>query len=260
VAIHPSAIIGSGVELHPNVEIGPYTVIKGRVRIGNGTKIEPFAIIGSEHGSVEIGENNHILSGASIGTPPQDLSFKGESTRLEIGNNNTIREFVTINLGTPKGGGLTKIGNNCLLMAYVHVAHDCALADHVVVANSTQFAGHVTVEDRVRIGGMVGIAQFVRIGRHAYIAGDAKINKDILPYSIAEGVWARMRACNKIGLERSGFNKDEIEKVKRAVRFLIMGDRTLAEAVKKIEEECLPSESVDYLMKFIKSSELGIAR
>jgi UDP-N-acetylglucosamine acyltransferase len=260
VAIHPSAIVGSGVELHPEVEVGPYVVLKGRVRIGKGTIISPFAVIGSEHGVVEIGENNQILSGASIGTPPQDLSFKGETTRLEIGNNNVIREFVTINLGTTKGGGLTKIGNNCMFMAYVHVAHDCMIADHVVVANATQFAGHVVVEDRVRIGGMVGITQFTRIGRHAYIAGDAKINKDIPPFTIAEGVWARVRACNKIGLERAGFTKDDVDKVKRAVRFLIMGDRTLEEALKKIEEECLPSASVEHFLKFIRSSEIGIGR
>lgn len=260
MAIHPSAVIGSGVELHPDVEVGPFVVIKGRVRIGKGTRIEPFANIGSEAGIVEIGESNHILSGASIGTPPQDLSFKGEATRLEIGNNNIIREFVTINLGTTKGGGLTKIGNNCMLMAYVHVAHDCMLSDHVVVANSTQFAGHVVVEDRVRIGGMVGITQFTRIGRHAYIAGDAKINKDIPPFTIAEGAWARVRACNKVGMERAGFAKEEVEKVKRAIRFLIMGDRTLEEAMKKIEAECLPSESVTHLTQFIRSSEAGIAR
>lgn len=260
MSIHPTAIIGTGVEIHPEAVVGPYAVIKGRVRIGKGTKIEPFVNIGSDYGTVEIGENNVILSGASLGTPPQDLSFKGENTRLEIGNNNTIREFVTINLGTPKGGGLTKIGNNCMLMAYVHVAHDCLLADHVVVANATQFAGHVTVEERVRIGGMVGIVQFCRIGRHSYIAGDAKINKDIMPFTIAEGVWARVRACNKIGLDRAGFSKEEIEKVNRAVRSLIMGDRTLDEAIKKIEEECLPSPNVEHMLKFIRSSEQGIAR
>jgi UDP-N-acetylglucosamine acyltransferase len=260
MSIHPTAIVGSGTELHPDVEVGPYVVIKGRVRVGKGTKIEAFAMIGSDNGIVEIGENNHILSGASLGTPPQDLSFKGETTKLVIGNSNTIREFVTINLGTPKGGGVTKIGNHCLLMAYVHVAHDCQFGDHVVVANTTQFAGHVIAEDRVRIGGMVGVAQFVRLGKHSYIGGDAKINKDIPPFMIAEGKWARVRACNKIGLERSGFSKEEVDKVKRATRFLIMGDRTLDEAMKLIEAECLPSPSVEYLVNFIKSSEIGIAK
>lgn len=260
MSIHPSAIIGPGVEIHPDAVIAPYAVITGNVKIGKGTRVESFVRIGAESGRVVIGENNHILSGACLGGPPQDLSYKGDDTQLVIGDNNVIREFVTINLGTTKGGGLTKIGNNCMLMAYVHIAHDCHLGDRVVIANSCQFAGHVVIGDNVRVGGMCGVAQFCRIGSYAYLAGDTKVNKDILPFTIAQGGWAKTRATNKIGLDRAGFSKEDIDKINRAVRFLIMGDRTLEEAIQKIETECLPSQRVEELLAYIRSSEAGIAR
>ncbi|MEQ1663938.1 MAG: acyl-ACP--UDP-N-acetylglucosamine O-acyltransferase [Bdellovibrionales bacterium] len=259
MSIHPTAIIGKDVELASDVSVGAFSVLQGRVRIDQGTKIESHTVIGNPFGIVEIGKNNQILSGAMIGGPPQDLSYTGQVTRLTIGDNNILREFTTLNCGTVKGGLETKIGNHCMLMAYVHIAHDCQLADHVVVANTTQFAGHVIVEDHVRIGGMVGIAQFSRLGRFAYIGGGATINKDIPPFTIADGNWARIRATNKIGITRAGFDKEDVSSIYRAIRFLIMGDRTVAASIAKIKEECKPSEHINHLIQFIETSEIGIA-
>lgn len=258
--IHPSAIIGKEVELAADVSVGPFTVVTGRVRIAKGTKIESHIQIGNPYGIVEIGENNHILSGAMVGGQPQDVSYKGEPTKLIIGSGNVIREFTTLNCGTTKDGGVTKIGNNCMLMAYVHIAHDCELGDNVIVANTTQFAGHVKVGDHARIGGMVGITQFVKIGRYAYIGGGATINKDILPYSIAEGNWAKVRATNKVGITRAGFSKEDVDGIYRAIRYLTQGARTIDEALVKISEECKMSTHLQHLVDFIKNSKNGIAR
>lgn len=260
MAIHPTAIISPGCEIAKDVHVGPFTVIQGRVKIDSGTRIESHVVIGNDHGIVTIGKNNHILAGAMVGGPPQDLTYKSEDTRLEVGDNNTIREFVTINTGTVKGGGLTKIANHCLLMAYVHIAHDCQIGDHVVIANTSNFAGHVIVEDHVRIGGVCSFNQFITIGRYSYIAGESVVNKDILPFSIAQGSYAVSRATNKIGMERAGFSKEEVENVHRAVRSLIMGGRTIEEALQLIETECESSPNIEHIVKFVRGSERGIAR
>lgn len=262
MGVHPTAIISSEAEISSDVEIGPFSVIRGKAKIGSGTKIESHAVIGNQYGMITIGKNNHILSGAIIGGQPQDLSYKGDPTRLEIGDNNTIREFVTINNGTTKGGGLTKIGNNCLLMAYVHVAHDCFIGNNVVIANTTNFAGHVIVEDFVRIGGVCAINQFVTIGKFAYIAGESAINKDILPFTMVQGMgeYAVSRATNKIGLERAGFTKEEVLNVHRGIRALLKGHRTVEEALELISQECVPTANIEHLVQFVKKSQRGIAR
>lgn len=260
VDIHPTAVIDKTVELAEGVKVGPYSVIKGKVLVGKNTKIDSHVVIGSEHGSVVIGQGNHILPGAMVGGPPQDKKFKGESTRLEVGDNNIIREFVTINCGTATGGGLTKIGNGNLLMAYVHVAHDCQLGNHIAVANTTNFAGHVTVEDHVHVGGVCAFNQFVTVGKYAFIAGDSAVNKDIMPFTIAQGKYAVSRAANSIGLERAGFAKEEIDNIYKAIRIVTKGGRTIEESLEDIQKECSPSENITYLMNFIRKSERGIAR
>lgn len=258
--IHPTAIISKEAEIASDVVIGPFSVVMGKVSIGKGTRIESHVVIGSHHGIVEIGKNNHILSGAMVGGPPQDLKYKNEPTKLIVGDDNTLREFVTLNIGTVNGGGVTQIGNKNLLMAYVHVAHDCHLGNDVVIANTTNFAGHVTVEDHVRIGGVCSFNQFITIGKYAYIAGDSAVNKDVLPFTMAQGKYAVSRATNKIGLERAGFSKEEVENIHRAIRTVIMGNRTIEEALKTIEEECKPSDSIQHFVNFIKKSERGIAK
>ncbi len=195
-----------------------------------------------------------------MGGAPQDLKYNEEPTSLIVGGNNIFRECVTVNIGTESGGGVTRIGNNNLLMAYVHVAHDCELGNHIVVANTTNFAGHVKVEDHVRIGGVCSFNQFITIGRYSYIAGDSAVNKDILPFTIAQGKYAVSRATNKIGLERAGFSKSEIENIHRAVRFVLMGERTKEEFLEKILEDCEPSDSISHLLQFIRNSTRGIAK
>jgi len=260
MAIHPSSVIGREVELASDVEIGPFCVITGRVRIGSGTQLDSHVSIGSEFGMVEIGEKNRFCAGSVVGGPPQDLKYKGEPTRLVIGNRNVIRELVTINIGTPTGGGVTKIGNDCLIMSYAHVAHDCSIGDHVVIANSSQLAGHVLLEDHVKVSGMCGFSQFVRVGSYAYIAGDSAVNKDVLPYTIAQGNYAVMRATNRIGLERAGFSKDEIESINRAVRIITKGSDTIEESIQRIRSECAPSARLEYFIQFLTASTRGVAK
>lgn len=260
MGVHETAVLSKQTEIGKNVEIGPYVVTRGEVILSEGTRVDAHAVVGSEFGSIKMGKNNHVHSGAVIGGPPQDLKFAGEKTFLEIGDNNVFREFVTINVGTVTGGGLTKIGSHCLLMAYVHVAHDCTLGDHVVIANTSNFAGHVTVEDHVRIGGVCSFNQFITLGEYCYIAGDSAVNKDILPYTIAQGKYAVVRATNKIGLERAGFSKEDIESIHKAVRLLTKGSRTIDEAIQTIEAECKPSERLSHLVNFVKTSERGIAK
>lgn len=258
--IHPTAILSKNCEIASDVEIGPYAVLMGRVKIDSRSKVGASAIVGSEYGIVEIGKNNFIGPHSYIGGPPQDISYKGDATRLVIGHNNIFREFVTVNIGTHKQEGVTKIGNHCMLMAYVHIAHDCVLGDRVVIANTTNFAGHVIVHDDVKIGGACNFSQFIRLGHHAYIAGDATVNKDILPFTIAQGKYALSRATNRIGLERAGFSESEIQNIHKAIRSLIMGNRTLEEAIAKIESECQQDKHIEYLLNFLRTSEKGLAR
>jgi UDP-N-acetylglucosamine acyltransferase len=260
MAIHPTALVSKQAEIASDAEIGPYVVVRGRTRIGSGSRIDAHVVIGNDDGVVELGKNNRVHSGAVIGGPPQDLKYAGEPTRLEIGDDNSFREFVTLNTGTVGGGGVTRIGSNNLLMAYVHVAHDCVIGNNIVIANTTNFAGHVTVEDNVRIGGVCSFNQFVTVGKFAYIAGDSAVNKDILPYSMAQGKYAVVRATNKIGLDRAGFSKDDIESINRAIRYLIMGNRTIEEALQEIEKNCNHSENMKHLVSFVKNSERGLAK
>jgi UDP-N-acetylglucosamine acyltransferase len=259
VSIHPSCVISKEAEIGEGVSIGPFCVISGRVRIGSGTKLESHVTVGHEFGVVELGKNNHLCSGAAVGGPPQDLSYKNEPTQLLMGDGNTIREFATLNCGTVKGGAITRIGNHNLIMSYSHVAHDCQIGDHVVIANSTQLAGHVTFEDHVKVGGMCGFNQFVRVGKYAFIAGDSAVNKDILPYTMAQGKYAVMRATNRVLLERSGFSKEDVESINRAIRIVTKGGGTIEQSLARITEECTASPAIQYFIDFMKSSHRGIA-
>lgn len=258
--IHPSAVISNQAEISQEAEIGPFVVVLGKTKIGAGTRIGPHAVIGNEYGITEIGEGNEISAGAAIGGTPQDLKYKGEATKLIIGDHNRLREFCTINTGTPGGGGVTKIGDHNLVMAYVHIAHDCMIGNHVIIANTTNFAGHVTVQDFVRIGGVCSFNQFITIGKYAYIAGDSAVNKDVLPFTIAQGKYAVSRATNKIGLERAGFAREEIDGIHRAVRLLLMGELTQDEALKEIEAKFPKTDSIEFIVDFIRKSERGIAK
>ncbi|MFZ4403542.1 MAG: acyl-ACP--UDP-N-acetylglucosamine O-acyltransferase [Pseudobdellovibrionaceae bacterium] len=257
--IHPSSVISSEVELAEDVEIGPYCLLQGKIKIGKGTFVEGHVTLGSRHGVLHIGENNHFAPGAVIGGPPQDISYKGEPTQLVIGNNNVFREFSTVNLATAKGDGKTVIGDNCYLMAYTHIGHDCKIGNHVIIANNSHLGGHCEIEEGVVVGGVCAFNQFVRVGKGAFIAGSSVVHKDILPFSKAQGNYASSRATNKVGLLRKGFSKDEVANIHKALRILIMGSGTVEEAMARISAECKASANIEYLTHFIRSSKRGIA-
>ena len=260
MAIHPTSVISKEAEIDEGVEIGPFCVVTGRVRIGKGTILHSHVSIGGRHASVEIGERNEFYHGTSLGSPPQDITYQGEDTQLIIGNDNQFREAVTVSTGTKKGGGVTRLGNKNLLMAYTHFGHDCVVGDENIIANSTQFAGHVELGNRVYVGGVCAFNQFVRVGDCAFIGGYSAINKDILPYSIAQGNYAVCRATNKVGLKRAGFSPIEIESIHNAIRILIKGSATIKEGLQRIKEECSPSPYLDYFVSFVESSERGVAK
>ncbi len=253
--IHPTAIISSEVEIGENVEIGPYAIIEGKVKIGNNCKIGPFVHI---QGYTEIGENTKIFTGAIIGSIPQDLKYKGDITYLKIGNNNIIREYVTINPGT-SAGEETIIGDNNLIMAYAHVAHNCKIGNNVIIANSGTLAGHVEINDYAIIGGLVGIHQFCRIGKHSIIGGCSKVVMDIIPYIVADGHPARPYGINLIGLKRRNFSEEKIKILNDAYKIIFRSGLNTTQALKKLEEmnNC---EEIRDIIEFIKSSQRGIAK
>jgi UDP-N-acetylglucosamine acyltransferase len=258
--IHPSTIITGEVDIEDGVEIGPYCLIQGKIRIKKGTFVEGHATLGSRYGILEIGENNRISPGAVIGGPPQDVGYKSEPTMLIIGDNNVIREFTTLNIATSKGDKKTEIGNNCYLMAYTHVGHDCKIGNNVIIANNSHLGGHTTIEDNVTIGGVCAFNQFVKVGRNAFIAGSSIVTKDILPFCRAQGNYAVARATNKIGLLRKGFSKDEVQNIHKAIRIILMGDETIEKGLERIRRECEMSPNIEYFIQFISTSKRGIAR
>lgn len=258
--IHPSSIIQGDVEIEDGVEIGPYCLILGRVKIGKGTYIEGHVTLGSRYGVLEIGENNQFFPGAVIGGAPQDVTYKSEPTRLRIGNNNVFREFSTVNIATTKADRETVIGDHNYLMAYTHIGHDCRIGNHVVIANDSHVAGHSVIEDNVVIGGVCAFNQWTRVGKGSFIAGSSVVNKDILPFSKAQGNYAVCRATNKIGLQRKGFSNAEIENVHRAIRIILMGSDTIEEGLARIQSECEMSENISYFVDFIRNSKRGIAK
>jgi UDP-N-acetylglucosamine acyltransferase len=261
LSIHPSVISSEHAKISAEAEIGPYCVIEGDVEIGPGTIIESHARIGSRYGRVTIGANNRIQHGAVLGGPPQDLGYDaGAYTALEIGSNNRIGEFVSINVGTAKGGGVTRVGNHNFIMAYTHVGHDCQLADHIVIVNGAQFAGHVTIEHHALVSGLAAVTQFTRLGAYSFMAAGAFANKDIVPFTIAEGHWAMPRAVNRVGLKRAGFEPSERRNIDNAIRLVLDRTLTIDEVMARIADECNPSPQIEHLLAFIRNSERGIAR
>jgi UDP-N-acetylglucosamine acyltransferase len=258
--IHPTAIVSEQASIAEDVEIGPFTVIRGRVTIGAGTTVESHAQIGNPHGRVEIGRDNLIQAGAVLGGAPQDLGYKDADTRLTIGDRNRIGEYVSISLGTEKGGGETELGDDNFIMAYTHIGHDCRLADHIIITNGTQLAGHVIVEHHALLSGLAGVTQFCRLGAYSFLVAGAFANKDIAPFTVAEGHWATPRATNRVGLKRAGFGPEERRNVDRAVRFLLDRSLGIEDVVARIEQHCAPSEAVAHFVGFLQSSERGVAR
>ena len=254
--IHPTAIVDPNAKLGENVKIGAYSIIGPEVTIGNGTIVESHVVI---EGETIIGENNYIFSFASIGKEPQDLKFAGEKTRVVIGNNNKIREFVTIHRGTIDKYE-TRIGNNTLVMAYVHIAHDCIIGDNCVLANAATFAGHVEVEDYAVVGGLTAVHQFTRVGRHAMIGGCSAVNQDVVPYMLSEGNKARAVYINIVGLQRRGFSEEQIKRLRELYKIIFKKKLKLKEALQTVEREYGQYEEAQNLINFIRKSKRGITR
>lgn len=251
--IHPTAVIQPGAKLHPTVQVGAYAVIGEHVVVGPDTVIGSHVVL---DGYTEVGARNQIYPGAAIGLEPQDLKYSGGNSRVQIGHDNCIREYVTVNRATYEGE-VTTIGSHNLLMAYTHVGHNCVIGDHVIITNSVNLAGHIHIESQARIGGMVGIHQFVHIGRYAMVGGMARIDRDVPPYMLVEGNPSRVRTLNTIGLQRSGIADAEGGKIfkslKEAFRLLYRSGLTLNEALEKLEL-LSDNEHTQHLHRFLYQS------
>ncbi|MBN2096970.1 MAG: acyl-ACP--UDP-N-acetylglucosamine O-acyltransferase [Candidatus Omnitrophica bacterium] len=254
--IQPTAQISASAKLAPDVEVGHYSIIGPEVTIGSGTQVGEHCVI---TGKTSLGKNCRIFTGAVIGSIPQDLKYKGEETKLVIGDNNIIREYVTINLGT-SASGKTLIGNNNLIMAYAHIAHDCVIGNHVVIANVGTLAGHIEIEDRAILGGLAAVHQFVRIGTLSIVGGCSKVNQDIPPYSLCDGNPVKVRSLNRVGLERSGITKATKTNLKHAFTILFHSGLSFPHAIKKVQEELPASPEITHLINFIQNSQRGVCR
>jgi len=256
--VHETAVVHPTAELADGVEVGPYSIIGEGVKIGEGTWIGPHVVI--DRWTV-IGRNCRVYQFASIGTPPQHIRYKGEETYVIIGDDNEIREFVTINRGTAFDKGKTIIGNNNFIMAYAHVAHDCILGDHITMANAAHLGGHVIVEDHAVIGGVVAVHQFVRIGTFAFIGGGSSIPQDIPPYVTASGIRAKLYGINVLNLQRNGFPPEVITALKRAYRLIFRSQLPFKEAIRQVKEDPIFSHSpVRHFVEFLEESKRGITR
>ena len=255
--VHDSAIIADGALIGEGCHIGPFSTVGSNAVLEPGVRLESHVVI---DGDTRIGSDTHIFPFTTIGLPPQDLKYKGERTRVEIGSRNQIREAVTIHRGTVGGGGLTKIGDDNLFMAQVHVAHDCSVGNGNVFANCVALAGHVTAADNVTIGAFCGVHQYSRIGREAFIGAYSVIVKDPLPYSLSYGNHAKCFGTNRVGLRRRGHSKETIAKIKHAFHLLLSSKLNTTQAVEKIREEITDCPEVGYLIEFIESSERGVLK
>jgi UDP-N-acetylglucosamine acyltransferase len=258
--LHKTAIIEDGAQLADDVVVGPYCFVGPRVKLAAGVVLHQGAVI---EGDTTIGARTQVFHYSCVGTIPQDKKYQGEQSRLEIGDENIIREHVTIHLGTENGGGVTRIGHRNLLMAGVHVGHDCQVGSNCVVANSTGLAGHVVLEDFVTLGGQTGIHQFVRIGAHCMTGGGSKVGKDIPPFTIAQGYPARLRGVNHIGLKRRGFTDETIRSLRQVYRTVFSTDARFEEVLPRARAEFQGSVEVQRFLDFLaeaQSSDRGFLR
>ena len=255
--IHPTAIVHPNAKIGAHVEVGAYSIIGEHVEIGHNTWIGPHVVI---NGHTRIGRDNRIFQFASLGEVPQDKKYAGEPTRLEIGDRNTIREFCTFNLGTAQDAGVTRIGNDNWIMAYVHIAHDCQVGNNTTFANNSQLAGHVHIDDWAILGGFTGVHQFCRVGAHCMTAVGTVILQDVPPYIMAAGNTASPYGLNAEGLKRRGFSPEALQALKRAYRTLYKSGLMLEEARTKLEEEARMHPEVQRFLDFLAVSKRGIIR
>ena len=256
--IHPTAIIDSSAKVPGSCEVGPYCVIGAGVELGENCRLVSHVAIG---GPAKIGSDNSFFPFSAIGMDPQDVTYKGEATRLEIGDHNEIRECVTISRGTIKGGGVTRIGSHTLIMAYAHIGHDSVIGDHCMLVNGATLAGHVTVEEWAVVGALCPVHQFVRIGAHSYIGGGTTITQDVLPFSMTSASRdTHAYGLNKVGLERRGFSKERIGRIHHAYKILLASKMNTSQALEKMKVEADKGEDVEMLIRFIEGSERGIIK
>jgi len=258
MSIHPTAIIDPGAIIHSGCEIGPYCTVGANVELGEGCELVSHVVI---EGPTKIGADNAFFPFCSVGMAPQDLTYSGEPTRLEIGDHNKIREFVTINRGTVKGGGLTRVGSHVLVMAYTHIAHDCQVGNHVILANAATLGGHVIVEDWAQVGALCPVHHFVRIGTHAFVGGGTTITQDVLPFSKTSAERnTHAFGMNSVGLERRGFSKERLARIHHAYKVLLASKLNTTQALEKLKAEGDLGEDVALLIRFIESSERGVIK
>jgi UDP-N-acetylglucosamine acyltransferase len=255
--IHPSAVVSPDAELGEGVKIGPFSVIGRHITIGRDTVVGAHVVI---EGNTRIGDRNQIYPYVSIGSPPQDIGYKGEDTRVAIGDDNIIREYATINRATTKQDRVTIVGNGNYMMAYSHVAHDCILGDNIIMANAATLGGHTVVGDHTTLGGLMASHQFVRIGAYAFIGGNTGLPKDIPPFMIAAGSRAKLYGLNLIGLRRHGFSKEVIDGLKKAYRIIWRESKKFDEGIARTRKEVEASRELDMLLDFFNGSKRGITR
>src|SRR2546421_8682398 len=256
-AIHPTAVVSPSAQIGSDCYIGPYVIVGDEATLGERVRIDSHCVI---DGRTRVGDDTHVFPFVSIGLPPQDLKFAGESTATEIGRRNRIREFVTIHRGTKGGGGLTKTGDDCFIMAQAHIAHDCQLGNNVIMANAATLAGHVEVADGANIGAYSGVHQFCRVGREAYVGGYSVVVKDALPFALTVGNHARCYGLNTVGMKRRDYPPQTIESLHHAFRLLLSSKLNTTQALAAIREEIGGSTEVEELLRFIETSRRGVVK
>jgi UDP-N-acetylglucosamine acyltransferase len=248
--IHPSAVVDPGAVLEEGVNIGPFCVVGPNVRLGRNVQLHSHVVV---EGHTAIGEGTKISAFAALGTPPQDLKYRGEDTHLEIGCNNIIREHVTMNPGTTTGRSLTRVGDHNMFMVGAHIAHDCVVGNRVIFANNATLAGHCKVEDHAILGGLCAVHQFARIGAYAFIGGMSGVENDVIPYGMALGNRARLAGLNVVGLKRNGFSREQIHQMRQAFRLLFAEEHTLPERLGAVEEAYGDEPAVQRILSFVRT-------
>lgn len=255
--IHPTAIIAPGARIAASANVGPYCIVGEEVEIGEECELQAHIFV---QGPIRMGARNRFFPYSTVGVIPQDLKFKGERSETVIGNGNTFREFVTVHRGTRGGGGVTSVGDGCLVMAYAHIAHDCRIGNGVILGNGVTLAGHVVIEEYAAVGAFTGVHQFCRIGRHSIVGGYSVITQDVLPFSkTVSGREVKAFGVNKVGLERRGFSAEQIRRLHHAFRLLLSSKRNTSQALEQIRSDGLSPE-VEQLVNFIESSKRGVIK
>jgi len=258
MSIHPTAVVDPSAQVPESCTIGPYCILHAGAELGEHCELMSHVVIG---GPSRFGSHNKIYPFAALGMDPQDITYRGEPTRLEVGDHNIIREYATITRGTSKGGGITRIGSHVLIMAYAHIGHDCSIGDHSMLVNAATLAGHVTVEEWAVVGALCPVHQYVRIGAHSYIGGGTTITQDVLPYSMTSAERdTHAYMLNKVGLQRRGFTPERIAELHHAFKVLLASKLNTSQAVEKLRAEGAHGEDVEALLRFIETSQRGIIK